>query len=324
MSKHTLENARLLEMLQSDDPSRHKEAAEGTSEYLHLRAHENGIARAVMEPETITPSEFTQQVDTDKPCVVRNMEPSSAGAVNLSLGIGPNDAYIGAPKYRVMFDRIASKRYTADVAQLSTYTYSLKELFNELILKDMLYREDVNMFSSVESGLGSRNATDADDIHLKQTGARGWITVGSYSRQAMALARNGIGETDNALPVETCVINHSFVSNILGMDHDALGGPGAEDLFKNGWTKMPLMGMQAIVTIKRDLVPNDSIFMFAPQDYIGDFLIVTDATMSFKKEDYMLKFFGYEYLGQCWKNIAAFARADFTGTAEDWRPDLES
>lgn len=321
MKQAMLEDTRLIELLQSEDPRHQRTAAEETSDFLHLRAHENGIARAILEPETVDPTDFTPQVDTDKPCIVRYMEPTSAGAVNLALDIGPANGYIGAPKYRVMFDRVASRRYTVDVIRLATYTSGLKELFNELILKDMLKREDVNAFSAIDAGIGSLNAgVDDNDNRLDKTGARGYITAGAYSRAALAHATNALSECDNALPLESCVINQSFLSNILAQDRQSIGGNTAEKLFMNGWTKMPLMGMTAIVTIKRDLVPNDAMYLFAPQKNIGDFLVVTDATMSFKKEDNILQFYGYEYLGQCWKNIAAMARVDFTGTSVDWRP----
>jgi hypothetical protein len=72
------------------------------------------------------------------------------------------------------------------------------------------------------------------------------------------------------------------------------------------------MGVRWIITIKRDLCPDGSVFLFADPKFLGKFLVLEDTTMYVDRKAYMLEFFAYESLGLCIANVAAVGRVDFT------------
>jgi len=66
-----------------------------------------------------------------------------------------------------------------------------------------------------------------------------------------------------------------------------------------------------IITIKRDLVPDDSVFFFGDPRFIGKSYLLEDTTMHVKREAYMIEFFSYETLGGSIGHTGGLARADF-------------
>ena len=72
-------NETLLKCLTSNDSAVRKEAADMVSDYLRLKNREDGFARKILPPQTITSSNLDRQVDTPDPVVVIDMEAESAG-----------------------------------------------------------------------------------------------------------------------------------------------------------------------------------------------------------------------------------------------------
>lgn len=313
-------NNNLLNKLDSDDPTMHKEAAGGVSEFLRLRAREDGFARALLPPENVTPDQFTKQLDTPDPCIVKDMEPNSTGAVGIPFGTGASDAYMGAPRYRIVFHRLATDRYSADVANLWTYDMDLKDIFNDLMLKDLMDEEDRKFIGRIDSMVGDLNDTDSSsNDHLSEVGALGFVTAGPVSRESLFHAKKGLPATDRHLTPSRSLINILFVNDIAALGRDSMGGDIAEDAFVNGWTKETIAGLDTIVTIKTDLVADNTQYIFAAPKYMGDFNVAEDVTVSFKKEDYFVLMRAYEMIGMTIKNTASACKVQYTGSQTDWK-----
>jgi hypothetical protein len=71
------------------------------------------------------------------------------------------------------------------------------------------------------------------------------------------------------------------------------------------------MNVKWIITIKRDLIPDDTIYMFADPKFIGKSFTLEDTTMYIKREAYLLEFFAYETAGGTIGHTGGLARADF-------------
>jgi hypothetical protein len=93
---------------------------------------------------------------------------------------------------------------------------------------------------------------------------------------------------------------------------DEAGGDFSQDTLKNGWSEAELLNCRWIITIKRDLVADDSIYMFADPKFIGKNYLLEDTTMYIKREAYMLEFFAYETCGGTIGHTSGIARANFT------------
>lgn len=309
-------NETFINGLKSEDPHLKKEAQEGASDYLRIRMREDGFTRRLFQPENVTPADFDRQVDTPKPVIVRDMEPNSAGAYSIPFATTPQDNYVRGPRYRVMFDRIASRRYREDVNNLLTYDMDIRQILNDFLLKDIMAEEDRKFIATANTIVGTVNTVNAT------LGACQYITVGALTRQSIAHAMKGLPSTNRHLNPAKVLVNNITIWDVVALDRTAVGGDLAEEIFVNGFGERQIMGVNWAISIKTDLVPNNIIFEFAEPKFLGDFFILDDVTLSSKHEDYFISFFAYESVGCTIANSAAVAKVSFSGTQRNWSTGL--
>ena len=315
-------NHQVISELSSDDHAIHKEASNAVTDFLRLRAREDGFVRRIQPPIPVTPADFDRQVDTVKPVIVKDMEPNSAGAYSVPFGNVPMNHFMGAPRYRVMFERIMSKRYVADVANLLTYDLDIRQIFNDLMLKDILAEEDrkyIGVADTVAGGLNDVNPVT--NPRINEVGSLGFIQVGAWSRSAMAYAMTGLPSTNRHLNPAMALINNISIWSVVGIGtRDVIGGDLAQELFLNGFAERVIMGVKWMITIKTDLVATNDVYYFAAPKFLGDFYTLEDVTVSVKHENFMFEMFAYEMIGATLKNTAAVCKARFSGTQHHWIP----
>jgi hypothetical protein len=310
-------NETVINGFTSDNSGIRKQAEDKVNNYLRLRQREEGFARKFYDVADVTPADLDKQVDTPLPVIVKDMEPNSAGAYTVPFGTSPLDSNLTAPRYRVMFDRIMSRRYVSDVNELLTYDMDIRQIFNDFILKDILAEEDRKFMSVVDTitkvdsgGLNTVNPTLA---------ACQYIEAGSIDRPNLANAMRGLPTTNRRLNPVAALINNITIWDVVALDRTAIGGDLAEDMFVNGFTERQIMGLKWNITIKNDLVADNDMYMMAAPKYLGDFFVLDNICMSTKHEDFMLSFYAYECVGATVANIAAVAAVTFTGTPTNWR-----
>lgn len=314
-------NTQVISQLTSDDSSIYKEAAGDVNQYLRLRSREDGFLRRILPPETATPADFDRQAHTVKPAIVKDAEPNTPNAYSVPFGNAPKNSYIKAPRYMITFERIMTDRFQADVADLMTYTMDIRQIFNDLMLKDILDEEDRKFITTVNGIVGAENDTNpVTNPRLESTGAMGNVSVGVMSRSSISHAQKGLGSTDNSLNPACSLINNITIWDYVGLPREQIGGDLAEELMVNGFKEREIMGTKWFITIKKDLVPNDIMYYFAAPEFMGDFYTVEDVTVSTKHENYMFEMFAYEMIGAAVKNEASVAKVRFGGTKTEWRP----
>ena len=300
-------NNAVIDKLASDDPRQVKEAADAINDYTRVKIREDGFWRRILPPVQITNDELDRQVDTDKPVKIVDKEPDSPAAISVPFATLPMNRYIRGPRYRVMFDRIMTPRFTKDVDELRTYTMDIRQILSDNSIKDMLAEEDGKAILTVNTVLLGAN------VVIPETGVAQWVTLsGGITRDTIAEAMKVLPRTSRHLNVATILINNVSIWDIVKFGRDEIGGDLSQDLFKNGFTEQNIMGRRWIVTIKRDLVPDGTVFLFAEPKFVGKFFILEDITMYVDRRAFMLEFFAYEGLGSCIGNIAGVGRVDFT------------
>lgn len=329
-------NETLVAGLTSGDGFLQKEAIDGLNDYLRVTMREDGFARRVCPPVNVTAADLDRQVDTAKPVIVRDKEPNSPPAYSVPFGTTPMNHYIKGPRYRIMFDRILSRRFNADVNTLLTYDMDIRQILNDYILKDIMGEEDRKWMVLTDFICGAPDEDgnprvvvggplDGNDILIDQydpaTGSSKWISGGALDRAGLANMMKGLPSSIRHLNPATALVNNITIWDVVALGRDEIGGDLAEEMFVNGFAERIIMGIPWIITIKTDLVPTNTIYQYTEPKYLGDFLILDDITVSTKNENYMLEFFGYESIGATIANDAAVVRCDFsTGTPGTWNP----
>jgi len=302
-------NHELLDFITSGDNSMEKRASTAVSEYTRLRVRDTGIWRHVIEPIPVTDADLTPQDDTDKNVILCEMDVESAGAKSVPYNTLPDNELMRGQRYRVVFDRVMSKRYEKDVAELRSYTMDLRQVVADNAIKDLLDEEDGKALRAVGSLIGAPGST------VPETGTvQNRNYTGALDRVGWVEGLKTIQSTPNALSPATVLLNHLTVLELSKWGRDEVGGDLAEEIARNGFALRTFFGYKLLVTIKRDLVPDGTLFYFAGEKFLGKFFVLEDTTMSTKAEDYFISFFAYEEIGSTIANVAAVARVNYSGT----------
>ena len=306
-------NQAFFEKITSDDSSLVKDAQQAVNDFTRVKMREDGFWRKILPPVPLSNDELDRQVDTEKSVKIIDKEPDSPAAISIPYATLPMNRYIQGPRYRVMFDRIATPNFTTDVGRLRTWDMDIRQVLSDNAIKDMLAEEDGKAISAVTAAMVGLNTT------VPETGISQWRAIaGGISRETVNDALKIMPQTPSHLEVSTVLINNVFVKDLQKWGRIEMGGDLSEEIVRNGFAERVFLGVRWIVTIKRQLVGDASMFMFAEPKFLGKFFILEDTTMHIEKKAYMLNFFAYEEIGSAIGNVAAVARADFTGKLEDY------
>ncbi len=304
-SETQLLNDTLFEQLQT--PGMEKQAIDAVNDFTRTKMREDGFYRRIMPPLKIANDELDRQVDTDKPVKVVDKEPDSPAAISIPFGTLPTNVYIRGPRYRVMFDRVVTPRFVKDVDELRTWVMDIRQVLSDNSIKDMLAEEDSKFISAVNAVMIGPDVPVPYNGNVIQ-----WKTIdGGITRETLQDARKIMPKGPSHLESHTALINNVTIKEIEKFGRDEMGGDFSQDVIKNGWAEANFMNMQWIITIKRDLVPDDSMFMFSDPKFMGKSYLLEDTTMYIRREAYMLEFFAYQTMGGSIGHAGGIARADF-------------
>jgi hypothetical protein len=205
-----------------------------------------------------------------------------------------------------MFDRIVSPRAVKDVDELRTYVMDIRQVLSDNMIKDMLAEEDGKFMAAINAVLPTAGAPAVGSGEVQYEEIYGGIT-----RETLVDALKIMPRTASHFEVETCLVNNLTIKELLKFGRDEMGGDFSQDIIKNGWAETNFLNCRWIVTIKRDLVPDDSMFMFASPKFIGKNYELEPTTMYIRREAYMLEYFAYETTGGSFGHTNGLARVDF-------------
>lgn len=298
-------NETLFEQLQT--PGMEKQAIDAVNDFTRTKMREDGFFRRILPPLTIGNDELDRQVDTDKPVKVVDKEPDSPAAISIPFATLPTNVYIRGPRYRVMFDRIVTPRFVKDVDELRTWVMDIRQVLSDNSIKDMLAEEDSKFISAVNTVMIGPDTPVPYNGNVIQ-----WKTIdGGITRETLQDARKIMPSGPSHLEAHTALINNVTIKEVEKFGRDEMGGDFSQDVIKNGWAETSFMNMQWIITIKRDLVPDDTMFMFSDPKFMGKSYLLEDTTMYIRREAYMLEFFAYQTMGGSIGHAGGLARADF-------------
>ncbi len=303
-------NEAFFEQVTSNDPAMFKVAESAVTEFTRKRVREDGFWRKILPPVQVSNSDLTRQYDTDKNVIVIDMEPNSPAAASVPYGTLPMNRYIRGSRYRVMFDRIMSPRLTKDVAELRNYHMDIRQVLSDNIIKDMLAEEDGKAIRATNTILGGQNSVVAE------TGIAQWraINANGINRISWNDSLKILPSTPSHLSPSMMLLNNVTVIELQKWGRTEMGDDLAGQIARKGFAETSLFGVKLLVTIKRDLVPDGTVFQFADPKFLGKFFVLEDTTMAIEKKFFLIEFFAYAEIGCTIANVAAVARVDFQGT----------
>lgn len=303
----------------SNDEVRTKQASMATTDYLRIRLREDSVCRKIITPKTVNESDLDRRVEDDFPASIIDIEAESAGAMTVPFGALPPSAVIKANRFMVVYQKLTSKRYEMDTVRLMTWNMDIRDMFYDLILKDIMDEEDIKFFSVVKAITG--DTEEEKGKFYEETGAARWMNCGTFSRDAFAFFSKALMSNDYKLNPGMYLMNTVTAQDFIRFDRNEAGGDFAQNSLFGSVTVDTVDKNKLVTTTKSELVPDDDVFQFAPEEYLGVFYILKDVTMiTDLKEDSLLNFSAYEYIGAAIENVAAIARGTFQGPCTGtWR-----
>ena len=298
-------NETLLSQLET--PGMQKQAIDAINDFTRTKMREDGFFRRIMPPLAISNDELDRQVDTDKPVKVIDKEPDSPAAISVPFASLPASTYIRGPRYRVMFDRILTPRFVKDVDELRTWVMDIRQVLSDNSLKDVLAEEDSKFITACNMLMIGPDVPVPYNGNVVQ-----WETInGGITRDTLMDSLKIMPKGPAHLVAATILVNNVTILEICKFGRDEMGGDFSQEILKNGWAETDFLGKKWIITIKRDLCPDDTMFQFTDPKWMGKHFELEPTSMYIRREAFMIEFFAYQTTGASIGNSAGVARADF-------------
>jgi len=278
------------------EEGRVKEAEDEGSRFIRSRMRQDSFAREILEPVEIGPDELDRDVNTDQPRKIIEKEPDSTATYVTFKGTGQRSWFRG-PRYSVYFGKVESERFTKSKFELMTYQNDIRKILTDNSVKDMADQEDQKFMETVKAAVPVANEGTA----AAKAGAANFDPAIIRAGVNMLLA--------NKIPCGKLLMTKELYNYAMEMQAAQIGDSVASRHYNEGIEgEKSLYGYPVITTIKNDIIANDEIWFFAPQEYLGNFFLLQDATLFIKQEADIIEFWSYSAPGIGIGNVNGIAR----------------
>jgi hypothetical protein len=299
-------NARLSHLLESG-PDGVKQAADSMSDYTRTRMRESGFCGKFLPWDPITYSDLTPQLNQEAPVKLVEREPESPGAITIPFGQTPRMVSIRGLKYIVGFDRLVSPWMSKDVVLLGTYEMDIRQIVTDNAFKDMLAEDDAKFLEGVTTAIGG-----VADVPSVFSNTIQWKTIyGGVDRDGLYNAKSLLLSTPQSFPATKALVNVIFLNEVAKLGREEVGGDLSQQFFRDGFAEEHFLGLDWVATIKRKLVPDNTMFLFTDPSAIGKAYELEPVTMFVERKAFLLTFFAYQTKGAGIGNTAGLGRVDF-------------
>ena len=260
-----------------------KEAQAESSAFIREKLRQEAAVREIIVPEGVSEEDLDRDEHTDQPKIIVDKEPDSVATFVQFQGTGRRTWFRG-PRYAIYFGKIESQRFTKNKFELMTYKSDIRKVLSDNSVKDMADQED-QKFADLITAIVALNPA-------QQSG--GPFQSGTF-KQAMQAMLN------REIPVGKMLMTKSQYLNALDLPATTVGDVIAQRHFDEGIeSSQKLWGIPVVTTIKASIYDNHKAWLFAPQapnNFLGNYYLLQDATLYIKQEADVIEFWSYEALG---------------------------
>jgi len=299
-------NARILAALDDANDGLVKSASAAGTNMIRRRIREEGFWRRILPPQTVTNDDLNRVLEHDRPLIIEDMEPGQRGSKSIPFGDAADTEFYYGNKYAVYFNAITTPEFTKDINELRTYRMDLRQVVTDNALKDIETEEDTQAINNANAICGPSNGVGASGYQ------QNFVITGGFERDTYINVLSGLENLD--LNNGVILMNRKTAKNFLKWGRDEIGGDLAEKLMTEGLTALTeakVFGIKHIFTIKRNLVPDNVVFVFAEPSYLGKFYELQQTCMFIEKKKDILRVSARETIGSTIANVAGVAQYYF-------------
>lgn len=276
-----------------------KQAEDEGSAFIRQVLRQESYAREIIEPVLLQDDELDRDVNSDQPRKIVEKEPDST-AFYVPFDGSAKQVFFKGPRYEIKMFKIEGQRNKKSKFELMTYLNDIRKILSDNAVKDMAEVEDARFIRSINVVLAASpgqvlNAAAFD---------------GSAFSRAYGL------HTDRKQPIGKILMAKSLYYEALTLPATQVGNDVASRHYDKGVeAEEVLFGIPVVTTIRSDqlkpLPLKRSAYIFSPQEYLGNFFLLQDATLFIKQEADQIEFWTYESIGLGVGNTKGITRIDF-------------
>jgi hypothetical protein len=186
-------------------------------------------------------------------------------------------------RYAVYFGKVESQRFTKSKFELMTYQNDIRKILTDNSVKDMSDIEDgkfIETCDAIVSGVADQDLSIA-----------GKLTADKVVAALKA-------QIERKIPIGKMLMTKSLYYDVLELAATSVGDPIASRHYDDGVEEEEkLWGIPVVTTIKKEIVPENVFWLFGPENYLGNFFLLQDATLFIKQEADIIEFWSYSAPG---------------------------
>jgi hypothetical protein len=287
------------------EDGRVKEAEAAGTTFIRKKMREDSVARKIITPVTLTEDELDRALESDQPQKIVEKEPDSTATFVPFKGSGETTWFYG-PRYAVRFGKVESQKFTKSKFELMTYRNDIRKILSDNSVKDMASQEDGQFMKTIRQSI--KLAPSVQSLVTATFDVAGF--KGLF--QALIAAKKPIGKM---------LMSKSLFYEALSLPQNTIGFEALTRQYDQGVEgKDNLWGIPVVTTIKSEktstttlgsdtydlsgvgltgenIVYKNEVFLFAPENWLGNFFLLQDATLFIKTEADLIQFWSYSAPG---------------------------
>lgn len=278
------------------DEGRTKEAQAEGSAFIRSRLRQESWLRQILPPQLVTDDEIERDAYTDLPKKIVEIEPDSYATFVPFKGTGRRTWFKGK-RYEVFFGKVESQHFTKSKFELMTYQNDIRKILTDNSVKDMADEEDRRGYETLDAVV-----TQFPNQVVAPTG-------GLTANNVVEGFKNMLSRK---MPIGKILCTEELYMDALKLPATSIGDKVASRHFDEGLSEdTSLWGFPVVTTIKNDIVPNNEMWIFSPQNYLGNFFLLQDATLYIEQRADMVEFWSYSAPGIGIANTAGITKIKF-------------
>ena len=305
------------------DPEFVKEAADGISLFIQDKIYEKGFARKVVDPTYVSPKDLVATEQTDQPAIMVERD-VNARAMTVPLRGRGEFRYYETDRYTVYFEKIVSEKIRKSKMEMMTVKTDYKKLFRDRISDAMFDVEDMTVMGGVHKVLDDEETSykAAHGGKLDTQGNKEFSTQTVYFNNGETLDKSNLVflfqmATRNRIANKNVLLTETLIQELMHMTMQEVGDSVVSKFWEDGVDNISdFWNKKIITTIKSEIVKNNEIYTFAPQNMYGHFFILQDHTSYMEVDRDMMTMDSEAYIAHAIGNTRGVYRGVFTSLEE--------
>lgn len=267
--------------LRKIEEGRIKEAQDAASAFIRSKLRQTAFSREVLTPVLLAEDEIDRDEYDDTPKKIVEKEPDSVATFVTFQGTGDRTWFKG-PRYSIKFGKIETQRFTKSKFELMTYQNDIRKILSDNSVKDMADVEDGKF---IETCIECVSGKTDQDLSLP-----GPLTMDVISTGVKA-------HVSRKVPIGKLLMSKQLYYDLLKIPYTSIGQVASRHYDDGVEQEEKIAGFPVVTTIKNDIVQPNEIWIFSPQEFLGNFFLLQDAVLFIKQEADVISFWCYSAPG---------------------------